>query len=150
LTRSCLSRLWVVLDGWTSCVFPFCFWFTNAELTSGKADCGDIDVLITRPVDDGKTHAGEEFEGIKCSRMVIPIHFLGILWHLLPALREAQIITEDLNVPEDWKDLEAIYRGLCRLPRVSGARRRRIDFLTIPWEHRGAALLYYTGDDIVR
>ena len=24
----------------------------------GKADCGDIDILITRPIDDGKTHAG--------------------------------------------------------------------------------------------
>ena len=24
----------------------------------GKVDCGDIDILITRPTDDGKTHAG--------------------------------------------------------------------------------------------
>ncbi|KAG6331664.1 hypothetical protein ID866_7425 [Astraeus odoratus] len=24
----------------------------------GKADCGDIDILITRPISDGKTHAG--------------------------------------------------------------------------------------------
>ncbi|KAK0446787.1 hypothetical protein EV421DRAFT_1791382 [Armillaria borealis] len=95
----------------------------------GKADCGDIDIMITRcPDDDGKTHA-------------------GVLGKLLKKLREADIITEDLAVPENIRDLEAIYRGLCHLPQ-EGSRQRRIDFLTIPWKSRGAALLYYTGDDI--
>ncbi|KAJ6625958.1 hypothetical protein B0H10DRAFT_1781966 [Mycena sp. CBHHK59/15] len=94
----------------------------------GKADCGDIDIMITRCPNDGKTHA-------------------GILRHLLKALHDEKIITEDLALPENPFDEEAIYRGLCRLPR-SGSRRRRIDFLTIPWKSRGAALLYYTGDDI--
>ncbi|KAJ7143311.1 DNA polymerase lambda [Mycena crocata] len=94
----------------------------------GKADCGDIDIMITRCPDDGKTHA-------------------GILHHLLKALHERKIITEDLALPEDPFDEEAIYRGLCHLPHF-GARRRRIDFLCIPWKSRGAALLYYTGDDI--
>ncbi|KAJ7735899.1 hypothetical protein B0H16DRAFT_124593 [Mycena metata] len=94
----------------------------------GKADCGDIDIMITRCPDDGKTHA-------------------GILHHLLKALHEKNIITEDLALPEDPFDNEAIYRGLCRLPKF-GSRRRRIDFLTVPWKSRGAALLYYTGDDI--
>ncbi|KAJ7800816.1 DNA polymerase lambda [Mycena olivaceomarginata] len=94
----------------------------------GKADCGDIDIMITRCPDDGKTHA-------------------GILHHLLKALHEAKIITEDLALPENPFDDEAIYRGLCHLPQF-GSRRRRIDFLTVPWKSRGAALLYYTGDDI--
>ncbi|KAK2460439.1 hypothetical protein APHAL10511_007604 [Amanita phalloides] len=94
----------------------------------GKADCGDIDILVTRPVDDGKTHA-------------------GILSKLLRDLHAARILTEDLALPEDPSGLEAIYRGLCRLPKDC-ARRRRIDFLTVPWQSRGAALLYYTGDDI--
>ncbi|KAJ7832829.1 hypothetical protein B0H13DRAFT_236665 [Mycena leptocephala] len=94
----------------------------------GKADCGDIDIMITRYPDDGKTHA-------------------GILHHLLKALHEAKIITEDLALPENPFDDEAIYRGLCHLPQF-GSRRRRIDFLTVPWTSRGAALLYYTGDDI--
>jgi DNA polymerase lambda len=97
---------------------------------SGKADCGDIDIMITRCPDDGKTHA-------------------GILHHLLKALHEAKIITEDLALPDNPFDDEAIYRGLCHLPQF-GSRRRRIDFLTVPWKSRGAALLYYTGDDIVR
>lgn len=95
----------------------------------GKADCGDIDIMITRcPDDDGKTHA-------------------GVLGKLLKKLRETDIITEDLAAPENIRDLEAIYRGLCHLPQ-EGSRQRRIDFLTIPWRSRGAALLYYTGDDV--
>jgi DNA polymerase lambda len=73
----------------------------------------------------------------------------GVLARLLRDLHAAGIITEDLSVPDDWNDLEAVYRGLCRLPNIKGAKRRRIDFLTVPWVSRGAALLYYTGDDIV-
>jgi DNA polymerase lambda len=96
---------------------------------SGKADCGDIDIMITRCPDDGKTHA-------------------GILHRLLKALHREKLITEDLALPDAAFGEEAIYRGLCRLPQA-GSRRRRIDFLTIPWKWRGAALLYYTGDDIV-
>ncbi|KIL64316.1 hypothetical protein M378DRAFT_163339 [Amanita muscaria Koide BX008] len=94
----------------------------------GKADCGDIDILITRPTDDGKTHA-------------------GILSRLLRELHAAEILTEDLALPENPYDLECIYRGLCHLPK-EGSSRRRIDFLTVPWQSRGAALIYYTGDDI--
>ncbi|KAH7911258.1 hypothetical protein BJ138DRAFT_1006996 [Hygrophoropsis aurantiaca] len=94
----------------------------------GKADCGDIDILITRPNHDGKTHA-------------------GLLPELLAALHSANILTEDLSLPEDFSALELSYRGLCRLPEP-GSRRRRIDILCVPWENRGAALLYYTGDDI--
>jgi len=67
----------------------------------------------------------------------------------------AGIITEDLALPDDMQSLEAIYRGLCKLPdrvgddgKVIPSKRRRLDFLSVPWEHRGAALLYYTGDDI--
>ncbi|KAK7684455.1 hypothetical protein QCA50_012402 [Cerrena zonata] len=93
----------------------------------GKADCGDIDIIITRPTDDGRNHS-------------------GVLSKLLKDLRIAGIITEDLSIPDDWSDLELCYRGLCR--KDSDSRRRRIDFLVIPWESRGAALLYYTGDDI--
>ncbi|KAH8092177.1 hypothetical protein BXZ70DRAFT_951513 [Cristinia sonorae] len=93
----------------------------------GKADCGDIDILITRPTDDGKTHS-------------------GVLKKLLAKCHERGIVTEDLNLPDDWMDLENCYRGLCR--RDENSRRRRIDFLTVPYESRGAALLYYTGDDI--
>lgn len=70
-------------------------------------------------------------------------HFIGVLARLLRDLHCADIVTEDLALPEDPHDLEAIYRGLCHLP-GKHSKRRRIDFLTIPWKARGAALLYYT------
>jgi DNA polymerase lambda len=63
---------------------------------------------------------------------------------LLRELHTVGILTEDLALPEDPDDLEAIYRGLCHLPHIEGSRRRRIDFLSVPWTSRGAALLYYT------
>ncbi|KAI0799730.1 Nucleotidyltransferase [Irpex lacteus] len=93
----------------------------------GKETCGDIDILITRPTSDGKTH-------------------VGILARLIDELHARKVITEHLSVPENWHDLELCYRGLCR--RDGMGKRRRIDFLTVPYESRGAALLYYTGDDI--
>ncbi|KAH9996416.1 hypothetical protein BJV74DRAFT_883693 [Russula compacta] len=101
----------------------------------GKATCGDIDVMITRSTDDGRTHA-------------------GILPKLLSALRSAGIVTEDLSLSPDASDnLECTYRGLCIRPTKAGQHKqpriqRRIDILAIPWECRGAALIYYTGDDI--
>ncbi|KIJ41924.1 hypothetical protein M422DRAFT_75575 [Sphaerobolus stellatus SS14] len=93
----------------------------------GKATCGDIDILVTRPTDDGKTHS-------------------GILLSLCSQLKREGILTEDLALPEDWNGLEATYRGLCRLDEKS--KRRRIDILCIPYSSRGAARIYYTGDDI--
>jgi len=93
----------------------------------GSETCGDIDVIITRSAEDGKTHAGAAKK----------------LWQ---ACHTQGIITDDLVMPDDWNDLELIYRGLCR--KDTRSKRRRIDFLSVPWEARGAALLYYTGDDI--
>jgi DNA polymerase lambda len=71
----------------------------------------------------------------------------GALEKLIRDCKLAGIITEDLVLPgsrEDETELERVYRGLCRLPNVPGSRRRRIDFLTIEWKAKGAALLYYT------
>ncbi|KAF6750405.1 hypothetical protein DFP72DRAFT_911075 [Ephemerocybe angulata] len=97
----------------------------------GKETCGDIDILITRPEDDGKTHA-------------------GLLPRLLEALHKAGILTEDLATPDDPYDLEATYRGLCHIPTDPNSKRRRIDILAIPWKQRGGALLYYTFNRALR
>ncbi|KAL5498395.1 hypothetical protein ACEPAH_2537 [Sanghuangporus vaninii] len=93
----------------------------------GAETCGDIDILMTRPTDDGKTHR-------------------GVLRLLLKELHLQGILTEDLAIPEDFSDLEQTYRGLCR--RDEGSPRRRIDILAVPYHERGGALIYYTGDDI--
>ncbi|KZT68564.1 hypothetical protein DAEQUDRAFT_745631 [Daedalea quercina L-15889] len=95
----------------------------------GKADCGDIDILISRPPNDGKTHQ-------------------GVLRKLLGELHRRGILTEDLSLPDSFDDLELVYRGLCR--RDSSSLRRRIDFLTVPYASRGAALLYYTFNRSLR
>ncbi|KAL5478955.1 hypothetical protein ACEPAI_2242 [Sanghuangporus weigelae] len=93
----------------------------------GAETCGDIDILMTRPTDDGKTHR-------------------GVLRLLLKELHLQGILTEDLAIPEDFNDLQQTYRGLCR--RDEGSPRRRIDILVVPYHERGGALIYYTGDDI--
>lgn len=88
----------------------------------GKADCGDIDILMTRPIDDGKTHAGINLPRFNfCSHSHCAS---GILRHLLRELRLADIITDDLALPDSYDSLEATYRGLCR--RDSLSRKRRI------------------------
>jgi DNA polymerase lambda len=66
---------------------------------------------------------------------------------LIRLCKAAGVITEDLVVLDDSqgeKELERVYRGLCRLPNRPGSHRRRIDILTIDWQAKGAALLYYT------
>lgn len=72
----------------------------------------------------------------------------GALTLLLNKLHVAGILTEDLAVPNSNKSeenpLEACYHGICRLPGVEGALRRRIDILAVPWHCKGGALLYYT------
>ena len=85
---------------------------------------------------------------------------VGIMRELLKQLHQRGILTEDLVLPDNMDCLEATYRGLCR--RDSSSSRRRIgeysaamyllfssvtfglDILTVPYESRGAALLYYT------
>ncbi|KAF8602211.1 Nucleotidyltransferase, partial [Ceratobasidium sp. AG-I] len=93
----------------------------------GKATCGDIDILITRSTTDGGSHR-------------------GLLRKLLPILHGRKLVTHDLSSPDDDNELEAKYMGLCQLH--SDTLMRRIDILTIPCDQWGAALLYFTGDDL--
>ncbi len=39
------------------------------------------------------------------------------------------------------------WQGCSKLP-IPGSLHRRIDFLLVPWQQRGAALLYFTGNDL--
>ena len=67
-----------------------------------------------------------------------------------------------LSAPHDWRALEAKWMGVGRLNHNSLHRRigksathvkvlsNGVDILCIPFQQWGAALLYFTGNDIVR
>lgn len=67
LIRNCLWILWGVIDG---TVPYFLDVRTSDRLYSGKSDCGDIDILITRCPDDGHTHEGNLSLGAFCSFLI--------------------------------------------------------------------------------
>nr|XP_019044000.1 hypothetical protein I302_07280 [Kwoniella bestiolae CBS 10118]OCF22930.1 hypothetical protein I302_07280 [Kwoniella bestiolae CBS 10118] len=88
----------------------------------GQETSGDVDILITR-------NGGED--GKK-----------GVLGELVQRLKRRGLITHDLGTPSDWNAPEAKWMGVGRLGTVH--KHRRIDILCIPFEHWGAALLYFT------
>lgn len=143
LTRSLLSRLWAAIAG--KAIRPWAFGRYLPSPSRGKADCGDIDILVTRPTDDKKSHS-------------------GMVQRIVNKCQEYGIIVDHLSIPRNWWNLELVYHGLCRRDENSPVRRlgtsliapgeilhswASIDFLAVPYENRGAALLYFTGDDIV-
>ncbi|KAG0220772.1 hypothetical protein BGX31_010609 [Mortierella sp. GBA43] len=100
----------------------------------GKADCGDIDIVVTRPnVDNGD-------------------ELFMIMQFVLDGLEKSGFLVENLAVPS-WSDdmsnqpKHFKYMGICRLAGESSLH-RRIDILVAPWMHLGAVLLYFTGNDI--
>ena len=135
--------------------------------------CPDLPRAYCAP---GPDHHRLELRSPVLYRWLTRLNLAGVLRRLLADLHRKGVVTEDLCLPDDFDDLELVYRGLCR--RDSRSLRRRIgmsalhlhphpnsckfraaclsrlrsaspDFLTIPWSSRGAALLYYTGDDVV-
>ena len=92
----------------------------------GSNDSGDIDCIITRP-DTGISHI----------RQVI-------VEQLVPNLSEQGFLVASLAATS--RDDGTIWHGASCLPN-SGIW-RRIDFLLVPSEEMGAALIYFTGNDI--
>ena len=109
---------------------------TRNVLHRGSETCGDIDVIITRPVEDGKTHAGEclYVDGAALVlrmgpwfvtyRVWIRLCWTGAAKRLWQVCHARGVITDDLVMPDNWNDLELIYRGLCR--KDTQSKRRRI------------------------
>jgi len=100
----------------------------------GKLDCGDIDIVISRPnVDNGD----ETFM---------------IMDFILKELIEQGFLVDHLSLPV-WEDNMATqlkhfkYMGICKLPGENQIH-RHIDILVVPWMHLGAVMLYFTGNDI--
>ncbi|WWD03793.1 hypothetical protein V865_001849 [Kwoniella europaea PYCC6329] len=94
----------------------------------GQETSGDVDILITRN--------GGEVNGKK-----------GVLGELIRRLKKRGLITHDLGTPTVWDAPEAKWMGVGKLSSVH--KHRRIDILCIPFEHWGAALLYFTGNEVV-
>lgn len=91
----------------------------------GAADSGDVDFIITKPectIDSLRTIVIET---------------------VIPQLKKDGYIKAALA---DTSKDGSKWHGAAALPGVSIWR--RIDFLLVPWEELGAALIYFTGNDI--
>ncbi|WRT70085.1 uncharacterized protein IL334_007079 [Kwoniella shivajii] len=93
----------------------------------GQDTSGDVDILITR-------EGGEDNEK------------KGILGDLIQRLKRKGLVTHDLGTPTDWTAPEAKWMGVGRLS--SAHKHRRIDILCIPYKYWGAALIYFTGNEV--
>ncbi|KAF8252273.1 hypothetical protein K440DRAFT_658095 [Wilcoxina mikolae CBS 423.85] len=92
----------------------------------GAKDCGDIDVMITKENAEGR-------------------EMKVILDKLVNKLTEMGFLKCDLATPRQHDD-GSKWHGASQLsPDLPW---RRIDFLIVPWAERGAAMLYFTGNDI--
>lgn len=92
----------------------------------GAADSGDIDLIITKPD--------------------APITYIRsvVVEVLIPQLMSQNFLRVGLATSR--RDDGTKWHGASTLPGSSVWR--RIDFLLVPWEEMGAALIYFTGNDI--
>ncbi|KFY28521.1 hypothetical protein V493_02883 [Pseudogymnoascus sp. VKM F-4281 (FW-2241)] len=94
----------------------------------GAESCGDIDVLLTKP----GTSA--------CSELT------PLLYKLVSQLRASGMLVAPLSVGRT--ESSSKWHGCCVLPGQEPPIWRRIDFHLAPASELGAALLYFTGNDI--
>jgi len=93
----------------------------------GAATSGDIDCLLTKP-------------GISSSNDLLPYFH-----DLVTRLTEIGFLVAALTIPSETGSK---WHGCCVLPESPKPIWRRIDFLLVPESQLGAALIYFTGDDI--
>ena len=93
----------------------------------GAADSGDVDFIITKP-----------------DSSIDPVRTL-ILDTIIPRLFAANYLKCGLATSTSRGD-GSKWHGAASLP--GSTTWRRIDFLLVPWDEMGAALIYFTGNDI--
>lgn len=96
----------------------------------GAPSSGDIDCMITR----GGTNSTSQLK--------------RFLYKLVTKLTDAEFLVAALAVPNNETDDGSKWHGACVLPSSEQKIWRRIDFLLVPTTEFGAALIYFTGDDI--
>jgi DNA polymerase IV len=92
----------------------------------GAQNSGDIDLMITKP--------GVSMDVLRNL----------LLLSFIPRLTVAGFVTATLAATSHRDGSK--WHGACALP--NSKIWRRIDFLLVPWTERGAALIYFTGNDI--
>ncbi|RMZ79262.1 hypothetical protein DV737_g3538, partial [Chaetothyriales sp. CBS 132003] len=93
----------------------------------GKPECGDIDLLITK--------ANASLDHIR----TLMIQFA------IPELKKRGFLKAELSVSQSH-DNGSKWHGASVLSGSSVWR--RLDMLYVPWDERGAAMIYFTGNDI--
>ncbi|KAG0057129.1 hypothetical protein BGZ83_001563 [Gryganskiella cystojenkinii] len=104
----------------------------------GQQDCGDVDIVVTRP----DINDGDEL-------------FL-IMEHILTDLIQQDFLVDHLSKPTYEESManqpkHFKYMGVCKLPSDAPSveyPHRHIDILVVPHVHHGAVLIYFTGNDI--
>ena len=110
----------------------------------GSADSGDIDFIVTK-----RDASAQIISTIMLERVI-------------PTLYRVDYLTTVLAGSRNTKDGGGSkWHGVCVLPGISNDRVetvednkadsapwRRIDFLFVPWDEIGAALIYFTGNDM--
>jgi len=94
----------------------------------GATESGDIDCLLTKP---GTNQSND---------------LIGFLGELITRLTSSNFLVASLAVPRSESGSK--WHGCCVLPGKSKPVWRRIDFLLVPSSELGAALIYWTGNDI--
>ena len=107
------------IDPWIQCII-------GGSYRRGAQDCGDIDFIMTKP------HCPIETLRNMMLDSVIPHLFMkGYL---------------KVGLANTRRDDGSKWHGASVLP--GNAVWRRIDFLFVPWDELGAAMIYFTGNDI--
>ncbi|CCH44175.1 DNA nucleotidylexotransferase [Wickerhamomyces ciferrii] len=100
----------------------------------GSPTCGDVDFIITKPNADN-----EEMKEI-LEKILVKIEQVGYLKCSLQKKHSTKFLS-GCALPPNYAS---------RLPEYSEGKWgkcRRIDFLMVPWKERGAAFIYFTGND---
>lgn len=102
---------------------------TGGSYRRGNTHSGDIDILITKE--------GASLANIRTI----------MLESVVPKLTESGFLKAALATGNARSHSSSKWHGASALPRI-GAPWRRIDLLFVPWSELGAALIYFTGNDI--